>query len=485
MKSMLNHNVLDGEPKLQALRRSSIKLATSPQIAVAIPIGDKHEHTMMVCPKSMDGCGMSWAASGVRIPNMVPAQWSMSQQNMVVPLNVSMQYLFEGGRLSAEARQIMTKKAIRMGVKYILYWDDDTLPPEMGLYTLHNWMEQNPEAGAISGVYTSRVDPPEPFIYEKHGAGAWWDFPMGPGAEPQPIFGAGAGFLMARIEAISDTIAKMTEANSGQEIPIWADERTILSTASDGERRRVLWGHDVRFCRLLNKHDWPVYVHGAVLCGHLDIATQKIYTVPNDAPGLKMQRQKNINTADYWDEIYGEEGPNTWRQYPAMFDKVVDHMPDNVRVLELGCGVGILGSRLTAQRQITYKGYDISPQAVKIAQARFLNAEVADITKLVEDTFVGYDILVATEVFEHLSVDNLVYLLQCARVAPNLNTIIFTIPDGNMPPEKVSEHLQDFNEEYARNLMGFLTDNGWELHIEPAGDDVHLFGILQRTTRKA
>lgn len=291
---MLNHDVLDGEPKIHVDRNPPIKMATTAEIIIAIPCGDKHAHSVFTCPPDHGGCGAQWQQLGaLRQPNLIPVELMLAHMNLVQPLNCSVSYLVEAGRLSAEARQIMTKKAIRLGAKYILYWDDDTLPNPHDLYTLYNWMRRNPHAGAVSGVYTTRETPNEPLIFTEHGRGAAWDIPLGPGAEPQPIFGAGAGFMLARIEAIVDTIEKMTAENDGVEVPIWADEYSPADPARS--TRPMRWGHDVRFCNLLNTHGWPVYVHGQVLCGHLDIATGKVFRMPDDAPGWTIPRNGQVS----------------------------------------------------------------------------------------------------------------------------------------------------------------------------------------------
>lgn len=270
-------------PKIEVLRRPSIKLATHPQIIIAIPCGEKNVHTVFTCPSDKGGCGSTWLAPGKRAPNLVPIHFLLAHMNLQPPLNVTMSYMVESGRLSAEARQVMTNQALKMEEsKYILYWDDDVIPPAMGLYTLHNFMERNPTAGAVSGVYVTREDPCEPLIYKEHGTGAWWDFPMGETAKPQPIFGAGAGFLLARLEAIKDVTAKLGE------VPIWADERTLAQDTTDNVERNIMWGHDIRFCKLLNEHDWPVYVDGRVICDHVDISTGTVYKMPPDAPGFSI-----------------------------------------------------------------------------------------------------------------------------------------------------------------------------------------------------
>lgn len=278
-------------PKIEARFRPQIKLSTHSELVFAIPCGDKEDMTLTWCNEDVGGCGRAWLTPGKRVPNLVPVHLLIALQNLQIPLNTTTSMLVESSRLSPAARQIMTKRAIELGAKYILYWDDDTIPPPLALYTMYNWMTRNPQAGALSAVYVSRQDPCEPFVYRAHGEGAYWDFPMGPKAWPVPIFGAGAGFLLARVEAIQDVMEKMNGDNLGteDEIPIWMDERTMPYDEENkdcGATRSIHWGHDIRFCNLLNRHGWQTYVDGRVLCGHLDIQSGKMFMVPDDAPGF-------------------------------------------------------------------------------------------------------------------------------------------------------------------------------------------------------
>jgi hypothetical protein len=273
-------DILDGQPDAVVRRRTSVKLADKPQIAVAIPVGGKPIQNVLPCPK----CGIDYAVdTGFVIPAHVPAAFLLSHMNWIPPLNAAMTYMIRSGLRSPHARQIMTMEAIRQDAKYIFYVDDDTLVPPMGLYTLHNFMERNPDAGAVGGIYTSREDPPEPFVYRSHGEGAAWDIEMGPGATPEKVLGLGAGCLMARVEAIKDWMS------ANPNTPIWADQRDVPADPNDTGGRRVMWGHDIRFCVLLTEHGWPVYADGRVLCEHYDAATNRVFRVPTDAPGFKIR----------------------------------------------------------------------------------------------------------------------------------------------------------------------------------------------------
>jgi hypothetical protein len=411
---------------------------------------------------------------------MVPAELFLRVQQMQPILNGTTALLVERGRLSGEARQIMTKQALRLGADYILYWDDDVIPGPLALYEMHNWMERHPDVGALSGVYVTRDDASEPLVYKAHGAGAWWDFPMGEGAEPQQCFAVGAGYLLVRAQAVRETIDGMMRDNNGVEEPIWADGNT--THVEDGQeeldgmlKRQVSWGHDIRFCKLLQDYGWPIYVDGRQLMGHIDIETGTTYRMPSDAPGFALQRQQNINTGYYWDAVYGNEGANTWRTYPEMFTKVVQAVTYQ-NVVELGCGVGILGSRLTAEKGVTYQGYDISAQAIAYAKARFLKAEVLDLRSLVPEHLAGCDTVIATEVLEHLDEDVFHWVL-CAIHNSPARQFIFTVPDNCMGPDEVPEHTALFNEELIRERL--TPYEGWTLTIEKA-DEKHLICVMER-----
>lgn len=469
--------VLDGEVDIKQARRTAIKLAEKPKLVVAIPIGAKPVTSVLPGP---DG-KLYDVNDGFRAPGLLPAEFMLSHMNWVPPLNVSMAYLIKKNMLSSHARQVMTQEAIRMGAEYIFYVDDDTIIPPLGLYTLYNFMERNPHAGAITGVYTTRETPNEPLIYQEHGAGCAWDFEMGPQAKPELCFGAGAGCLLARVSAIVDVMAKMEE-EAGQPIPIWADEKD-MPTAGSTSKQRVMWGHDVRFCRMLNLYDHPVYVDGRVLCGHFDIRSGKTFIVPADAPGFQktLDRVGNINTPDYWDQVYSREGADSWRKYPEMFQAVCDQLDSyNEPVVELGCGVGILGSKITSEYHKRWIGYDLSATGIEMAKARFLDARVLDVRKLDIVHLEDADTVVATELIEHLDRNAAVGLFRILD-ASSVHKIIFTTPNGCMGPEEVPEHTALFDMDYVEELLGDALgpDNPWRITMEPA-DDKHLICVMER-----
>jgi GT2 family glycosyltransferase len=255
-----------------------MKLNAKPRIVICMPIGPKDTVNVFETPD-----GSRWATKGTTVPACVPIQWVMAHMKLVTPLGISTSFISQWGMLSGEARQIMTSRALKIVQDdgYILYWDDDIIVEPMALYTLYSYMEQHPEIGMVSGVYSTRQEPTEPVIYKEHMKGPYWGLTVGPNAVPEEIFGCGAGFMLARVQAIRDMVA----ANPG--VPIWADSKAVpeaSDTAPGGIRFTTSWGHDIRFCRLMQEAGWPVYVDGRVELGHFDAAEQKEYRLPNDSP---------------------------------------------------------------------------------------------------------------------------------------------------------------------------------------------------------
>jgi hypothetical protein len=264
-------------------RRPAVKLPPGPpKIVIVIPIGAKEEAQIFPMPEAGHGgctdpqcsCFLHGKelARTTRNQGLVSFEWATNHMQLVIPLNTSVAYLAEKGKLSGVARNEMTQRALEMNPEYIFYWDDDVILPPHALYQLHLEMERNPTIGLLSGVVMTREDPTEPLLYQKQGRGAWWDFSIDPNAPPEDIHAAGGGCLLVRASALR----KMTP-------PYWAD---VQGDGRDPTKPGVsLWGHDIYFItKLRAESGFRTCVKGSVLCGHWDVGRQRLYELPQDAP---------------------------------------------------------------------------------------------------------------------------------------------------------------------------------------------------------
>lgn len=243
--------------------RETIKTrADAPHIAVIMPVGGRDEVEVFVC----DHCHKRTKGESYRAPGMVPAETFLNQMQLMAPLNVSLTYMMMKNNLSAVLREAMTKEALRQGVNYIFYWDDDVLLPSDTLYKMLAAMNRDPSIGLITGVYYTKMSPPEPVLYKHAGQGAYWGFSLDPDAEPEEIYACGAGCMMVRAETIRQL-----------EPPYWWDQR---SGTPDGSVQSVL-GHDIRICRKIREEtEYRLVVDGSIQCMHFDPKSQKAYVRP-------------------------------------------------------------------------------------------------------------------------------------------------------------------------------------------------------------
>jgi len=154
--------------------------------------------------------------------------WASNHMQLVAPLNASMVYLFEFGRLAAEAREVLTREALARRVKYIFYWDDDTLIRRLLFTPCTSTWNPTLKWGGDGCVYdTGRQCRTGPLQDPRGG-------PLGlPGwsnAEPEEVFSCGGGCLLVR----ADAIRKMTQ-------PYWADGMRI-PPGMGGEEHRIVLG---------------------------------------------------------------------------------------------------------------------------------------------------------------------------------------------------------------------------------------------------
>ena len=118
-------------------------------------------------------------------------------------------------------------------------------------------------------------------------------------------------------------------------------------------------------------------------------------------------------------------------------------------VLELGCGVGVLAGKLQEFGN-SVTGLDISEAA--IAQ---LPNEVKGVVSVLpnipfpDDSF---DVVVATEVLEHLDDDN-ACVEEVVRVLRPGGRAYFAVPNNCLGPDEEPEHLRKYTPESLESLL--------------------------------
>lgn len=158
---------------------------------------------------------------------------------------------------------------------------------------------------------------------------------------------------------------------------------------------------------------------------------------------------QNINTREYWNRIWQEEGLTTWRTYRFLFDRIVELIPPRSRVLDLGCGVGILLRRLHQEKQCICLGVDISDQAILLLEKRGLSGLASPLpcSPAVMQKLFHYapHYVIATELLEHLS-DEESFLAQARALLDHSEGrgALFAVPNNILGPEEEPEHQRKY-----------------------------------------
>ena len=148
-------------------------------------------------------------------------------------------------------------------VEYLMFYDDDILPrSRYAVQHLLTVLDQNLEMGVIGGVYPRRSEVPEPIVFEKVGEAASWVWEDG-GVHRVDVIGT--GFMMIRLAAIKTIPVPEYEAQDGTKI------RAFFAEDAG-------WTDDFMFGLLCEKYNVPMYVHGGVICDHID-HSGKVYCV--------------------------------------------------------------------------------------------------------------------------------------------------------------------------------------------------------------
>lgn len=192
---------------------------------------------------------------GFPFSRSVSPEWAMAMLLQSWPLQLSRRYVVTSGMPVADARNHIASRAIELDATYLLFVDDDTIPPSNAIRMLKYKLDQNPDVAAIGAIVCTKTDPPEPVVFKHHGEGTCWNWRLGDVFECDRV---SVSCMMIRVDAIRD-------------IP------KPLFVMSDNQTEGMY------FCELLKKHNLKIMAHGGVLCTHIDMNTGVGYSLPTDS----------------------------------------------------------------------------------------------------------------------------------------------------------------------------------------------------------
>ena len=160
----------------------------------------------------------------------------------------------------------------------------------------------------------------------------------------------------------------------------------------------------------------------------------------------------NANTQKYWDTRYSKEEKDKFqnRNYEKLHEKVLTLCPDRSKVLDVGCGGGILLKKAKDKKICEVYGVDFSSVAVNVCKKNGLNVIQSKLPDI-PYTDNSFDVVICSEVLEHLSEPEKT-IKQMLRVLKPNGTFIITVPYEEEDNTNL-EHVNNFSEQSISKIF--------------------------------
>ena len=375
------------------------------------------------------------------------------------------------------ARNGIIDKFLKTDMDYLLFIDSDMIWEADSLELAYDLI-QNSHVDIVTGIYFTKNEPHIPIIKKLNLQAGCYNNYQTWGNAPFEIDGSGMGFMLIPRYVLEKMKQPMCEWKGG------FSEDLVFCLKAKKDCGFKIWAHPgIKVGHVskttITNFDWAKQHKPSVAAWMREnmrfttITLKRWYPNSRKDLGIHPLNFKNPNTKEHWDNIYKEEGKETWRTYPDKQKYLIDligkiYKPDkSFSVLELGCGVGIFAKRLiSAFPKVNYVGIDISKVAVDICNEDGITAEVKKIPPIGLDY--KYDLIIGLELLEHLDDKQRLELIE--EVSKNCTMAIFSVPDNCMPPEETIEHRVMYNK------------NGLEKFLKKAFKQVEVKSVLSRPT---
>lgn len=173
-------------------------------------------------------------------------------------------------------------------------------------------------------------------------------------------------------------------------------------------------------------------------------------------------KKKNINTPEFWDQQFKEEyeyfmglvpeGYLRWEPYKFHQIAGVLKPKNGDKILDVGCGLGHLGRYIEARYPfVEVEGCDFSPFAVQVTKQYGNKAFVSDAYSLTKHRVGYYDVVIGTDIIEHLSKPKKMLQQMYAALKDGGQCIIETPIIGRL--ESSHDHVQEYTTDELERLM--------------------------------
>ena len=191
---------------------------------------------------------------------------------------------------------------------------------------------------------------------------------------------------------------------------------------------------------------------------------------------MREERSANINTPEYWDRVYrGEWERNEvasgsyMRDYGPIHDAVVELIQDGSRVLDVGCGSGVLCRKIKRRRPgARVTGVDFSAYAIERNREMDRDAGIEyvclDVRTALGALPPAFDVVTLCETLEHLDEPERVVGAAVGLLRPG-GLFVLTCPHDAEVPDP--EHVREWGHDSVFHLLEPYSDRVTFVHFPP------------------
>lgn len=223
----------------------------------------------------------------------VPCDWHLAVRSLLLPTNINVReicrrsYVKDGQYTIPleKAQTEMVEEALGMGAKYILFIEDDTIPPPATIIELGRILDTSDDSVmTCGGIYTTRQSPPEPIVYMGPLQGAFWNWRLGDIFE---CWATGMGCTMIKLEVFKKMEKPwFKELKTMEEVRQYPDLfPESINDVSPNNKGGIT--SDLFFFTKLRKMGFKALAHGGVLPIHWDVEKNTGYWLPKGMPPTK------------------------------------------------------------------------------------------------------------------------------------------------------------------------------------------------------
>ena len=198
----------------------------------------------------------------------------------------------------------------------------------------------------------------------------------------------------------------------------------------------------------------------------------------------------NINTADYWNKVYGQEwesgrasAEDYSRDYGPIHDAIVELIPDGTEVLDIACGPGLLCRKIKQRLPLTrVTGVDFAQYVLAKNQERDralgIVYQCLDIRTALRSLGKQFDVVCMCEILEHLEEPEAV-LADAFALLKTGGRFILTCPHNDGIPDP--EHLRLWDHDDIFHLLAPFSSAVTFVHFPPPYFHVWMMAHLTKS----